>query len=150
MEKIEVSQSETDAQFVRQRLNEFNFNLVPHDNHETLNLIVRRQNTLIAGLIGVTYWNWLYVELFWVDALERSHGLGTQILAKAEEIATQRGCKNAHLETHDFQSLAFYQKRGYVIFGKLEDLPEGHTKYYLRKHLIKEGVEKQEKNSPSK
>jgi GNAT superfamily N-acetyltransferase len=142
MDKIEVSQSETDAQLIRQKLNEFNFNLVPHYNHEILNLVVRRQNTIIAGLIGDTYWNWMYVSLFWVDERERDHGLGTQLLAEAEAIAIQRGCKNAHLETHDFQSLEFYQKRGYVIFGKLEDLPEGHTKYYLHKHLIKEGVEK--------
>jgi GNAT superfamily N-acetyltransferase len=148
MDKIDVSQSETDAQFIRQKLNEFNFNLVPDYNHEILNLIVRRQNTLIAGLVGDTYWNWLYVGLFWVDERERDHGLGTQILAKAEEIATQRGCKNAHLETHDFQNLEFYQKRGYVIFGKLDDLPEGHTKYYLRKQLIQEDVEKQDKISP--
>ena len=135
MEPIEVSQSETDAQLIREKLNEFNFHLVPHDNHEPLNLIVRRQNTLIAGLVGDTYWNWLYISLFWVDERERSHGLGTQILAKAEEIAVQRGCKHAHLETHDFQNLEFYQKRGYVIFGKLDNLPEGHTKYYLHKHL---------------
>ena len=137
MEKIEVSQSEIDAQLIRQKLNEFNFNLVPNYNHEILNLVIRRENTLIAGLVGDTYWNWLYVSLFWVDECERDRGLGTQILAKAEEIAIQRGCKNAHLETHDFQNLEFYQKRGYVVFGKLEDLPEGHTKYYLRKHLIK-------------
>ena len=137
MDIIEVSQSEIDAQLIRQKLNEFNFNLVPNYNHEILNLVIRRENTLIAGLVGDTYWNWLYVSLFRVDERERDRGLGTQILAKAEEIAIQRGCKNAHLETHDFQNLEFYQKRGYVIFGKLEDLPEGHTKYYLRKHLIK-------------
>ncbi len=136
MEKIEVSQSEADAQFIRQKLNEFNFRRVPEDGHENLYLIVRRQNDPIAGLIGGTYWNWLYVSLFWVDEGERSRGLGTQLLAKAEEIAVQRGCRNAHLETHDFQNLAFYQKRGYAIFGELEDLPEGHTKYFLRKRLV--------------
>ena len=135
MENIEISHSETDADLIRRKLNEYNFYLVPEDRHEKINLVVRRQNTLIAGLIGGTYWNWLYVELFWVDGQERDQGLGSQILAKAEEIAIQRGCKNAHLETHDFQSLEFYQKRGYVIFGKLEDLPQGHTKYYLRKSL---------------
>jgi GNAT superfamily N-acetyltransferase len=150
MDVIEVSQSEADAQVVRQKLNEFNFNLVPHDNHEILNLIVRRGNAIIAGLIGDTYWNWLYISLFWVERGERHRGLGTQILAKAEEIAVQRGCRNAHLETHDFQNLEFYQKQGYVIFGKLEDLPEGHTKYYLRKRLIKVDVQKQENRPPVK
>jgi len=57
-------------------------------------------------------------------------------LAKAEELAIQKGCRNAHLETNDFQSLEFYKRRGYMVFGELEDLPEGHTKYYLRKQLV--------------
>ncbi len=135
METIEISPSVSEAQFIRQKLNEFNFSRVPLDNHQTLNLIVRRQGAIIAGLAGDTYWNWLYISVFWVDAHERDHGLGSQLLVRAEEIAVQRGCRNAHLETHDFQALEFYRKRGYVIFGKLEDLPEGHSKYYLRKSL---------------
>ena len=137
MDAIELSLSEAEAQVIRQKLNEYNFERVPPDNHQTLNLVVRRTDTITGGLVGDTYWNWLYISLFWVDPRERSHGLGSRILAKAEEIALQRGCRNAHLETHDFQSLEFYQRRGYVIFGKLEDLPEGHTKYYLRKSLAK-------------
>lgn len=132
METIETTQNEMDAQFIRDKINEYNFNIVPHYNHEFLNLIVRRNNEIIAGLIGDTYWDWLYISLFWVDEHQRSLGLGSRILARAEEIAVERGCGNAHLETHDFQSLAFYQKRGYEIFGILENLPKGHTKYYLR------------------
>jgi hypothetical protein len=57
-------------------------------------------------------------------------------LVKAEELANQRGSRNAHLDTHDFQSLEFYQRRGYVVFGELADLPDGQVKYYLRKQLI--------------
>ena len=135
MDTIEITTSAADAQFIREKLNEYNFNLVPPDNHETLTLIVRREEHIIAGLVGDTYWNWLYISLFWVDPGQRVHGLGSQILARAEEIAVQRGCRNAHLETHDFQNLEFYLKRGYLIFGKLEDLPAGHTKFYLRKSL---------------
>jgi len=135
MEKIELSQSEADAQLIRQKLFEFNFNRVPHDNHQTLYLIARRQGVVIAGPVGDTYWSWLYISFFWVDEHERDKGLGSKILAKAEEIAVQQGCKKAHLETHDFQNLQFYLKRGYEIFGKLDDLPEGHTKYYLCKSI---------------
>ena len=135
MDTIEITTSAEDAQFIREKLNEYNFNLVPPDNHETLTLIVRREEHIIAGLVGDTYWNWLYISLFWVDPGQRVHGLGSRILARAEEIAVQRGCRNAHLETHDFQNLEFYLKRGYLIFGKLEDLPAGHTKFYLRKSL---------------
>lgn len=137
METIELSTSEADSHIVREKLNEYNFQRVPNDRHETLNLIVRENGDIRAGLIGDTAWNWLYISIFWVDGRHRGQGLGSLILARAEEIAIQRGCRNANLETHDFQSLDFYQKRGYKIFGKLDDYPEGHTKYYLCKLLLK-------------
>ena len=137
MENIEVSNSNDDAQYIRQRLNEYNCTFAQPDNHEKLCLVVRSHGNTIGGLLGGTYWNWLYIELFWVDENERSKGMGTTLLEKAEEIAVQRGCQNAHLETHDFQSLEFYKKRGYSVFGELADLPEGHTKFYLHKHLVK-------------
>ncbi len=137
MENIELSTSDADSHFIREKLNEFNFQRVPHDRHETLNLLVRRQGEIIAGLIGDTAWNWLYISLFWVDERQRGSGLGSKILARAEEIAIERGCRNANLETHDFQNLDFYQKRGYSIFGKLDDYPAGHIKYYLQTSLAK-------------
>ncbi len=137
MDEIEVTPLDDDAQYIRKKLNEYNCNFVQPDNHERLCLVVRQKDNIIGSLVGGTYWNWMYIEMFWVDEKERKNGLGTRILAKAEEIAVQRGCKNAHLETHDFQSLDFYKKREYVVFGELEDLPEGHTKYYLRKRLVK-------------
>jgi GNAT superfamily N-acetyltransferase len=136
MDTIEISTSEAEAKFIREKLNEYNTSHVPPDNHETLNLIVRQDDRIIAGLVGDTYWDWLYISVFWVDPGQRVHGLGSRILARAEEIAVQRGCRNAHLETHDFQNLEFYLRRGFIIFGKLEDLPAGHTKFYLRKSLV--------------
>ena len=135
METIEISQSAEEAQFIREKLNEYNFRIVPPYDHQVLNLIAREQNVIVGGLLADLAWNWLYISIFWVAEQKRSLGLGTRLLTKAEEIAVQRGCKRANLETHDFQSLAFYQKRGYVIFGQLENYPEGHTKYYLWKTL---------------
>lgn len=137
METIEISQSGDDAQFIRGKLNEYNFKIVPPYNHQVLNLIAREQNVIVGGLLADLAWNWLYISILWVDEHKRSLGLGTRILAVAEEIAVQRGCRRANLETHDFQGPAFYQKRGYVIFGQLENFPEGHIKYYLWKDLSK-------------
>ncbi len=135
MDTIELTDVEAETHFIREMLNEYNFAIVPEDGHETLNLVARREGRIIAGLVGDTAWGWLYISLFWVEAGIRSQGLGSSILRRAEEIAVSRGCRNANLETHDFQALEFYQKRGYVVFGMLEDFPEGHTKYYLRKRL---------------
>ena len=53
----------------------------------------------------------------------------------AEAEAIRRGCKNAHLDTLSFQALDFYKKYGYTVFGQLDGLPPGHSRYYLRKTL---------------
>ena len=45
------------------------------------------------------------------------------------------GAALAHLDTFDFQARDFYLKNGYDVFGLLDDCPEGHTRYYLSKHL---------------
>jgi GNAT superfamily N-acetyltransferase len=136
MEDITISDLEEDQILIRQKLSEYNSTFVQPDHHEKLCLTAKRDHQIIGGLVGGTYWNWLYIELFWVDENERSSGLGTSILAKAEEIAIKKGCKHAHLETHDFQSLDFYLNRNYQVFGELEDLPENHKKYYLFKRLV--------------
>jgi GNAT superfamily N-acetyltransferase len=135
MVKIVESRKDDDAQFIRQKLNEYNFTHVPPDNHEELCLLVRNGDDIIGGLLGGTYWKWMHVGYLWVDENERYNGVGTSLLERAKEIAIKRGCKNAHVETHDFQNLAFHEERGYRVFGKLADLPEGHTKYYLQKRL---------------
>ena len=38
-----------------------------------------------------------------------------------------RGICRSHLCTASFQSLRFYEKCGYPVFGKLDDMPGGET-----------------------
>lgn len=90
---------------------------------------------LVGGLTGETWARWLGIELLWVRADRRGSGLGGQILARAEQIARDRGCVGARLETWDFQARPFYERHGYVVFGVLEDYPPGTTEYHLAKRL---------------
>jgi hypothetical protein len=39
------------------------------------------------------------------------------------------------LDTMSFQALDFYLKLGYTVFGRLDDLPEGHSRIFLKKAL---------------
>ncbi|MCA9909224.1 MAG: GNAT family N-acetyltransferase, partial [Anaerolineae bacterium] len=49
--------------------------------------------------------------------------------------ALRRGCNYAHVDTLDFQAPDFYRQLGYTVWGQLDDLPPGHTRYFMRKTL---------------
>ena len=71
----------------------------------------------------------------WLDESVRRQGYGRTLVTMAEQIATERGCHAAHLDTMSFQALGFYLKPGYTVFGRLDDLPEGHSRIFLKKAL---------------
>jgi len=86
-------------------------------------------------VICTTYWDWLYVDLMWVWEDLRGQGFGQRLLSLAEEKARERGARHAYLDTFSFQAPCFYQNFGYQEFGRLEDFPAGHTRYFLTKEL---------------
>lgn len=90
---------------------------------------------VLGGLAGSTAWGWLYVQYFWLPDGLRRRGLGSAILARAEEAARARGCHAVWLDTFSFQAPGFYLRRGYSLFGTLEDYPPGHRRCFLQKQL---------------
>jgi ribosomal protein S18 acetylase RimI-like enzyme len=88
-----------------------------------------------GGLLGETYWGWLHIAQIWLHESIRKRGYGTRLVQLAEVEAIQRGCQHAHLDTMDWQALDFYLGMGYAVFGQLNDLPAGHTRYFLQKAL---------------
>lgn len=92
-------------------------------------------NEIVGGVIGATYWDWLYVNLMWIREDLRGQGYGKQLLELAEEEARRRGAKNAYLDTFSFQAPGFYKKNGYYSFGELQNFPPGHQRYFLQKKL---------------
>jgi len=126
----------SDVQFLNERLRAYNLLHAADDTHRLLTVLLRDlDGEIVAGLLGGTFWGWLHIDVLWVRDDLRRGGHGQALLEMAEEEATRRGCHHAHVETHSFQALPFYQKHGYTVFGQLPDFPQGHTKYYLEKAL---------------
>jgi GNAT superfamily N-acetyltransferase len=91
---------------------------------------------LAGGLVGHTWATWLHVTYLWVDERHRGAGLGSRLLARAEETAREdRGCHSSRLETWDFQAPGFYQRQGYEVVCVIPDYPPGITEYTLTKRL---------------
>jgi len=93
--------------------------------------------TLIAGVVGRTHTlrSWFEVRLVWVDAPYRRHGIGRQLMTRAEQEAMQRGCQYARVATSQYQAPGFYAKLGYMVYGTLENCPPGETVSYFWKSL---------------
>jgi len=89
----------------------------------------------IGGLTGLTNWEWLYIDCFWLPEDKRGEGLGGRLLEAAEEEARKRGCRHVRLFSYSFQAPEFYQRHGYQVFGVLEGYPPGERQVWLRKDL---------------
>jgi ribosomal protein S18 acetylase RimI-like enzyme len=88
-----------------------------------------------GGLLGGVWGGWLHIRILWVSQTCRGQGHGSSLLMQAEAKAITYGAHSATLDTHSFQAPGFYRKFGYEIFGELDDYPEGHKKFFLRKRL---------------
>ncbi|MEW8995761.1 GNAT family N-acetyltransferase [Clostridium sp.] len=96
-----------------------------------------KDGNVIGGITCILFycWNTLYIDMLWVSENHRKSGHGSKLLNEIERIAREEKCTLIHLETMDFQAKDFYIKNGYEIFGELENVPNGHKRYYMRKIL---------------
>ncbi len=133
---LTVSNSDSDKTVLNGLLN-FNIGKAGYYDSRPLSIRILRDedDSCLGGLTGRTYWGWLYVDALWVREEQRGKGLGTELMRLAEKEAQSRGCHGAYLDTFDFQARSFYEKLGYSIFGELEDFPEEHTRYFMKKRF---------------
>lgn len=128
--------TEEEIAFVNNALANFNEEKVGADNHELLNIVeYDDNNSIIAGILGGTYWGWLHIDILWVAEKCRKQGIGSKLLKAAEEEAKKRGCHSVHIDTMSWQAPEFYKKHGYKIISELENIPAGNKKFHLIKEL---------------
>jgi GNAT superfamily N-acetyltransferase len=134
--RLDVHVSPEDEAAVERGLLAFNEARLGPADWKPVRLVVRDAgNAVVGGLIGQTRWRWLYVAKLWVAETARGRGVGTRLLTAAEDLARDRGCTDASLDTFAFQARPFYERLGYRLFGTLEGYPPGHRQYFLTKSL---------------
>lgn len=89
----------------------------------------------IGGLAGRTSLGVLFIDTVYLPKSLRGTGVGSRILAMAEEEGRKRGCSKAVLFTISFQAPEFYKKLGWQVFGEIAPKPPGATRVYLTKDL---------------
>ena len=122
--------------FIEDGLRRFNLQYSEPDQHTLLRVFAHNDTgELVGGLLGETFWGWLYVADLWVHEDHRHAGLGSQLMRLAEAEAIRRGCRHAYLDTIDYQAPDFYHRFGYSVWGTLEDFPPGHRRIFFKKDL---------------
>lgn len=108
-------------------ITDYNTQQAGDDQGKNLCFVLRSPDQeIVGGVIGATYWDWLYINLMWIKDELRGHGYGQQLLMLAEEEGRKRGARQVYLDTFSFQAPGFYKKYGYEVFGELHDFPPGH------------------------
>ena len=133
---MNISPTESEIKYIRESLNRFNCERVCRDGHKPLNIVEYDEfGNTVGGILGGTYWGWMYVDVLWVDEKHRRKGIGSRLLREAEKEAINRGCHHVHLDTMSWQAPEFYKKFGYEVLSILPDIPTGNQKYLLMKAL---------------
>ena len=133
---MNINPTEKEIKYIRESLNRFNTDIVGDDGHTQLNLTeYDGEGNIIGGILGGTYWGWMYIDILWIREDCRRNGIGSKLLTEAEKEAVKRGCHHVHVDTMSWQAPDFYKKHGYEVVGVLPDIPKGNQKYLLIKTL---------------
>jgi len=109
------------------------------DDMQALGWEARLEGKTVGILTGRLMWNWIFIKMLAVAPGHRSQGIGRMLMENVETYAADNQLTGIHLDTFTYQAPAFYEKLGYVEFGRLTDLPPGHTRIYYAKRLKTKG-----------
>ncbi|MCX8957593.1 GNAT family N-acetyltransferase [Erwinia psidii] len=125
-----------DVNHIRQKMMAFNAQHVDVGEIKDMAVFIDdNDGNKIAGLLGVTWGNWMHIHFLWVDEALRGNGHGARLLQAAEQEAIVRGCQRVCVDTFSFQARDFYEKQGYRLQMTLEQMPQHHRQHYLVKQL---------------
>lgn len=140
MTRIEtmVDPGEKERAAILRPLRAHNFSQAGDPKPETIALLVRDDHTneVIGGLYGEIFYRWFFIELLAIPEETRGQGTGSHLMRMAEDIAREKGCVGIWLDTFDFQAPSFYERHGFTEFGRLDDFPPDHKRFFLQKRLV--------------
>jgi len=104
---------------------------------ELFSIALKDKNDKVLGGIVVCFlWNGMEIQSFWVDESIRKNGWGSKLMQAVETEAIKRECTVAYTNTFPWQAPEFYKKRGYTLYGKLDNFPKGSDLSYFKKDLV--------------
>ena len=115
----------------------FNEHAVGNASARTLAILLKEPTTdkLVGGLWARSLWGSLYIDMMFVPEALRGKGVGTSLLRQAEQEAIRRGCRDMWTDTYAFQARPFYEKAGFMVFGRLDGPAPIFPRFFRKKTL---------------
>jgi GNAT superfamily N-acetyltransferase len=133
--QLEAEPDEAQRQIVEAALRAYNDQAGGPSRRGTLAVTVRgADGAVVGGLWGRTGYGYLFIERMY-SGPARGVGLGRAIMELAEAEARRRGLIGIWLDTWTFQAPGFYQKLGFIEFGRITDYPPGHDRIFYSKRI---------------
>jgi GNAT superfamily N-acetyltransferase len=133
---VDLCPSADESLAIQQNIVAFGDAHVPPRNYRPVHIVLRSEDgRLLGGLLGSMVWEWLQIDVLWVDEAVRGKSYGSLLLRQVERLAWDAGCQYVRLDTFDFEARGFYEKHGYRVYGELQGFPRGHTQFHLKKTL---------------
>jgi GNAT superfamily N-acetyltransferase len=125
------------AKLLGDGLNAFNDEAVGYTDRLPLAVMARDPNggEVGGGIIGRTSLGVLFIDLVYLPKSMRGSGVGSRLLAAAENEGRRRGCSAGVLYTISFQAPEFYKRHGWRVFGEVPCQPPGTSRVFLTKTL---------------
>jgi len=83
-------------------------------------LLIREDDVTVAACLLNVWGEWASIEGIWVSPPRRRQGLGTQLLASAEEFARAQGLRGLEATIRGLNKPSFFLSAGFQAVGQLE------------------------------
>ncbi|EOH94220.1 GNAT family N-acetyltransferase [Enterococcus pallens] len=136
---IKMEEYQANKDLTIKQLDQYTIKKVPaltQYDFKEISFVYEEEGEVLGRIVGEIHWNYLRIELFYVDDATRGNGVGSQLLQQMEAIALEKSCSLILLETMSFNAPNFYLKHGYEISGQIDNHPlENETHYFMSKRL---------------
>ena len=101
------------------------------DVSDVFDIAVFDQDAYIGGMQSNRYGSVLYIDRLAVDIKYRHQQIGTTLMNYAIDEARSLGLSYVMLGTTSFQAKAFYEKLGFQVVNKKDNVPRGYQSYSM-------------------
>lgn len=117
-------------------LNSFGLEQVGGETPARIAVVCKNQKRrVIGGAIGHSILQRFYLTQLWVSEEHRSHGLGTELMAQMEGVASQRGCRDIVVDTLSKSAVLFYERLGYSVYVVNPNYIQGFDWHFMTKKI---------------